>query len=249
MAKDKKGASDDEDKNKDITPAEGEEHENDEHAEDEGEAETTTEELDLDKELEEEEKRGKPDPSKARERIVKKLGKKTDEGEGESEEDESEDDLDKPMTRREAAELEERLKKNALTSTATTIARALAASDKEAQLIVAKWTNRTFPQDMSLQDQIEECYAITHRKRLIGERNEALRAAGNRANAGRNAAETHRDGAPASEPKMPSGDKIALQQAGYVWDAGKRLYKKQLGRSRGFLYKDVKTGRTFTSQS
>lgn len=247
MAKKTPGASEGEDKNKDATPAEGEEREEGEQAEDEGEAETTTEELDLDKELEEEERRGRPDPKKAHERIVKKRSVAQD-GEGEPEEDDAEDDLDQPMTRREAAALEDRMKKDALTSTATTIARALAASDKEAQLIVAKWRNRTFPQEMVLQDQIEECYAITHRKRLIGERNEALRAAGNRANAGRNAAETHRDGAPAGEPKMPTGDKVALQQAGFVWDAGKRLYKKQLGRSRGFLYKDVKTGRTFTSQ-
>lgn len=155
---------------------------------------------------------------------------------------------DKPLT---TADLEsitatatEAATKIASESLARAVARTLAASDKEAQLIFLKWQNRTFPPGMSLQDQVEEAFVVTNSKRLIGQRNEALRALRNRDGASDGTAVTHRNGAPSGEPKLADSDRTALLAAGFAWDGAKRLYKKPLT-SGGFLYQDPKTKRTF----
>lgn len=159
-------------------------------------------------------------------------------------------DADKPLTRADLASIQQEATDAATrianASAALTIARSLAASDKEAQLIVLKWQNRSFPAGMSLDAQVQEAYAIANTKRLIGERNEALRVAKNRGNANQNGAATHRDGAPAGEPAMSDADKLGLKQAGFEWDGAKRLYKKSLKGGKQFLYKDMKSGKTWT---
>lgn len=219
----------------DTATEEGAEGETGEESEDS--SSTTTKELDLDKELEEENKRGKPDPIKAK--------KAFDERQAKREAGEAEEEGDKPVTRKELAELEQRAIKRANEAQALTIAKGMAASEKEAQLIFAKWKNREFPENLPLTDQLEEAYAITHRKKLIGERNEALRAARNKANANKGAGSTAHDSGIAGEPKLSDADKYAMTAAGYVWDGAKRLYKKPLGGGKSHLYKDPKTGRTW----
>lgn len=204
-------------------------------------------ELALAKELEEEQKRT-ADLDKARERFQKNHAKPaataTTDADDTTDSDDEDDD-DKPLTRRELREAETRLEKKALVTSVLSLARAMAGSETEAQLIAAKWQNRTFPEGMTLQDQVEEAYAITHRKKLIGERQEALRALKGKGTATTTATESHRDPSPGNEPKMAAQDKAAILAAGFAWDATKRLYKKSLGR-RGFLYKDPKSGKTFT---
>lgn len=158
------------------------------------------------------------------------------------------EDDDRPLTRadlaRISADATAAAMKVANAAQVLAIAKTLATSDKEATLIAAKWGNRTFPEGMTLQDQVEEMYAVTNRKKLIGERNEALRAARNKGNANTNSAATHVDGPSSGEPKLSAADKTALQQSGFVWDTNKRLYKKPLSKGR-FLYRDAKGTRTF----
>lgn len=199
------------------------------------------EDLDLDKELEEEEKHGKPDPEIARKEFQRREAKRKEE-EGEDSE-EAENDEDKPLTRADLREIEERQYKRAQTERAMEIAESLATSPKEAKLIFTKWSNRQFPPNLPLAQQLEEAYVITHRGKLIGERNEALRAARNKSNANKDGSGTQRDATEAGEPKLSDADKTGMQQAGFVWDGAKRLYKKSLQGGRSFLYKDPKTGR------
>lgn len=198
-------------------------------------SEKNEDELDLDKELEEEQKRGKPDPEKARKAFEEREAKRKA-GEGE-------DDGDKPVSRKELAEMEQRSYKRLQNDQALQIAKSMAASDKEAQLIFAKWQNRSFPENLPLQDQIEEAFAITHRKKMIGERNEALRVARGKATASKDSASSHRDGGTAGEPKLSEADKQGLKSSGFEWDGAKRFYKKVLPGGKSHLYYDPKTKR------
>lgn len=190
--------------------------------------ETTTEdeteskkdiEIDYDAEMEKE-KKGRPDPQKAKEAFEKRESRREDEPKFE--------EGDKPLTRKELDAILSQERKINFEIRAMQIARGLSTSDKEAMLIVEKWKNRTFPHTLSLDEQIEEAYAITHRKRLIGERNEALRALKSRPGVNSDAASSHRDEPVAGEPKMSPQDRMALTAAGFAWNGKGRRWEKRL---------------------
>lgn len=204
--------------------------EEDEGSEDEETVEHTDKEIDYDAEIEAENKRGKPDPEKARDAFKNRKEKKGDQDEEE----------DKPLTRRDVADLLSNDRKERRESEAFEIANRLAGSAKEAQLIVAKWKNRSFPETLPLTQQIEEAYAITHSKRLIGERNEAVRALGNKDKVNKNAASTHRDGPTATAPKLAPQDAAAIKAAGFVFNNKSRQYEKTL-KNGSILVRDPKT--------
>ena len=199
------------DSDADPNPDEEEEEEGDENSD-----------IDLDAEIEEENRRG-PDPKKAHERIKDK----------EVEDDEEDlDEDDKPLTRREANELLAKQAKEAQETRAFDIARRLAGSDKEAELIVLKWKNRSFPAKMPLSEQVEEAYAITHRKRLISQRNEALRALKNRDGLNRTVAGTHRDSVKSNSSQQPKGmskqDRQAIETSFGPWNPKTGRFEKKL---------------------
>lgn len=135
-----------------------------------------------------------------------------------------------------------------LQNSALTIARTLATSDKEAQLMVAKWNNRSFPASMPLQQQMEEMYGAVNYRRLAGERSEALRIARNKGNVNTNGAASHIDGPAAGEPKLPEADISAMKASGFIWDGAMRVYKKPLNGGKTHLYKDPKTNRMWRAR-
>lgn len=196
--------------------------------------------LDLDKELEEENKR-KPDPEKAAQAFQEREDRRKA-AEDLAAADAA--DADKPLTRKDIAEIERRTYARLQADQALALAKAITTSDKEAQLVLAKWRNRSFPETMPLQDQLDEAYAITHRKKIIGDRNEALRALRGKGNVQTHANDTHRDAPAAGEPKLSDADKTALQQSGFTWDGTKKLYSKKLKGGKT-LYTDAKRSRTW----
>jgi hypothetical protein len=196
----------------------------DDSEEEEGDEESTDNEIDVDEELEEEKKLGKPDSKKAHKRIKDKEAE-DDEG------DEEEDEDDKPLSRKEARELLARNAREAQETRAYDLARKLTGSDKEAELVVMKWRNRTFPENLPLPLQIEEAYAITHRKRFISQRNEALRALKNRTGVKNDSTTTHRDGhsSPSKlKPKMSPQDLAAIEATGFKWVPKNGRFEKKL---------------------
>lgn len=201
-----------------------------EESTDDVEAKDTDNEIDYDAEIEKERK-GKPDPLKAKDAFKERNEKRK-----EPEDDED----DKPLTKKDlqailASERVERRSEEALA-----VARGMAGSDKEAQLIVEKWKNRTFPPTLSLTEQIEESYAITHRKKLIGERNEALRALAGKETVNKNPATAHQEGQKGTEPKMAPNDLRAIQAAGFAFNSTTRRYEKKLSNG-STLIRDPKT--------
>ena len=119
-------------------------------------------------------------------------------------------------------------------------AKKLAGSESEANLIIEIHKNRTFPQGLSLDEQLEESYAIANRKSLLAKNEELKRMIRSNNTANTSFAGTHRDPAVLDEPKM-SGDTQALKAAGFVWDGKTRLFVKQLAGGKRTLTYDPKT--------
>lgn len=229
------------DENEADAPATEDESEEDE-SEDEVEAAPDENEIDLDAEIEAERKKGVPDKKKAAEAFNKRKAKNTDkpnEEEFVDEEDDEieEDDDDKPMTRREAREFMETTRKAALETQAFSLAKQLASSDKEAELIVLKWQNRSFPPGTTLNEQIHEAFAVTHSKRLIKQREEAIRALNNKDHVNRNGAGNHQTPPPGKEPKMRAVDAAAIKASGFTFNNISRRFEKKLPNGK-IIFKD-----------
>lgn len=192
---------------------------------------STEEELDLDAEIEKERKAGEPDPAIADKAFKDRKNKR-----------EGDDDAaERPLTQKDLDAALARDRKERQADDALAFAKKMASSDKEAELIVAKWDNRTFPKGLSLLDQIQEAYVITHSKKLIGERDEALRALKGKNGIRKDAVGTHRDAAKSgNEPKLTPQDAAAIRASGFAWNNVSRQYEKKLPNGR-MLIRDNKT--------
>jgi hypothetical protein len=217
------------------TEEEASEQETEEQSEDE-----STSQFDYDAEIEAERKRG-PDPLKAKEAFEKRKEKR------EHGEDEFEDDEDKPITKKDLLSILQQQQSGFLREThadkIVSIAGELAESDKEAQYIIALHKNRTFPQDLSLKEQLEECHAIATRKKLLATNSELARSLKAKSSVVTNSATTHRDPMKGTAPKMSASDEASYKRAGFIYDSKTRQWKKKLGK--GFLIKDPKTKKSF----
>lgn len=225
-------ADDKKDDKKEDDESDDKESEEDESADEEDDSESSSkkeDELDLDAELEKERAAGKPDVRKAGESFKDRKNKR--EGTG----------ADKPLTQADLDAVEARIRKEQQNERALELAKEMAGSDKEAELIVAKWANRTFPKSLTLREQMQEAYAITHSKKLIGERNEALRALKGKRTVRNDSAGAHREGDKnPNEPKLPPADVAAIRAAGFSFNNTTRQYEKKLPNGR-LLVRDPKT--------
>ena len=168
-------------------------------------------------------------------------------GDADASKDESDD---KPLTARELDDiLSKRLsgiQKDLEGEKIKEIAKSLASSEGEANLIVEIHKNRTFPLNLSLERQLEECYAIANRERILAQNAELKRALRSKETATGYAGEAERDSGKAGEPKLSPQDAEALKMAGMVWDGVKRVYKSPIGGKKHFYY-DPKTKKRWTA--
>lgn len=230
---DDESADDSEDESDEESEKEESDDDSDEESEEEDESEGSSKkkELDLDAELERERELGKPDPVKAID-AFKKRNEKRQEHSSE----------DKPLTKKDLDAFEAKIRKDAERERAFDYAKEMAGSEKEAELIVAKWGNRTFPKTLTLKEQIQEAYAITHSKKIIGERDEAIRALRGKTGIKTNSASTHHDApsGPGGEPKLPKDEAQIMRQSGFVWNQKERRHEKKLPNGT-ILVRDPKT--------
>lgn len=212
------------------------EAETEETAETEGKEESTSQ-FDYEAELEAEKKRG-PDPEKAREAFLERKRKR----EGEVEKEEAPED--KPMTRAEMEaffeERTQRLQKDQNADRIREFASEMADSDAEASLIVEIHKNRTFPQGLSLKEQVEEAWAIANRKRLAAKNVELARALQGKAGVNTDAASTHRDPQEGTAPKVAPDLKASLKRSGFSYNGKERRFEKKLPNGK-LLIKDTPT--------
>lgn len=247
MAKKDETAKDEKDLEADDETAESMEDEeadaDDSPEESEDEASNTDNEIDYDAELDKENK-NKADPKIAEQAFKGRKKKRTADGSADETEDTDAEEVDEdeqPLTRGEAKRLLASTEKKNLVVTALQIAKTLATSEKEALLIVAKWENRTFPTNVPLSEQIEEMYAVVHRKKLIGERNEALRGLKNKGRVNSDASGDRKDPkGDGSAPKIAPDMKVAITQSKLVLNKTTNRYERKLPNGDLLIY-DVKT--------
>src|SRR3990167_4018248 len=238
MAEEKKDALDSKDEGK----KEGEESQEESETE-EGEEESKEDSQNLNwKKIAEDERlrREKAERALTEQRLASKKDKTDDE------KDET-DDEDKPLTGNELRSIlqEERkiTQREFLYSRIREIARSLAASDDEADAVVAIFNNRSFPETLSLDEQVKEAFYIAHGPRLTAKILELRRSLRGKEGTKKSGAEdAHRDEPKGNEPKLSPQDKAELERLGFVWD-GKQYSKKLSGGKT--LVRDWKTKKTF----
>jgi len=154
--------------------------------------------------------------------------------------EEDEVDEDAPLTGKQLQDIlrkeREQTKKELNASSIALKAREIAGSDSEAQLIIEIHKNRSFPDGLSLDEQIEEAYAIANRHKIVAENSDLKRALRGKDTISTNVAGTHRDSPALDEPKLSQGDVGAIKAAGFIWDGKTRLYVKKLPTGRTLSY-------------
>jgi len=209
---------------------------------DEGDAKDFNNKIDYKAELEKErEARTKAEKALAEKRFKTKH-------KDEEPDDEEDDEEDKPLTLKDVERILSKSKEDTLKEVNRTkafeLADRLATDPDERDLALEIFQNRTFPSHLSLEDQIEESFVIANRKKIIGERNEALRALKNKDNVNKGGAGSHRDPMKNTrEPQLSDADKDAMKSAGYSWNGSLNRYEKKL-KNGSVIVGDPKTGKT-----
>lgn len=175
-----------------------------------------------------------PDPVRA------KIAKKERDAKKETDDDDEEDE-DKPLTESRLREILAESNQTNRADEILKIAKGIAKSDAEALAIVATHKNRSFPSNLSLQDQLEESQAIVNRKINGAKTKEMARALKSKGGRKDDSASTHRDPQAGSEPKMSPADASGIKSAGYKWDPTKRIYKKALPGGKFLYMKDLRS--------
>lgn len=123
------------------------------------------------------------------------------------------------------------------------MARELARSDAEAELTLELHKSTTFPPHFTMRDRIRAAHAMANREKIIGEREEALRALRGKEGVSRDATTGFFDSLPGSEPKLSSQDAQAIKDAGFIWNGTSRRFEKKLPNG-NIVIRDSKTGNT-----
>lgn len=213
------------------TTEETEVEETEESAEEE-KAEDTDNTIDYEAEIEKERAaRKKAENALAEKRFKAKHPKQQDQ-ETDSDDTEEEDEEEKPLTVRDLqkilAQERQQTQKDLQVVQAEEIAKRLAGSDAEKNLILEIHKNRTFPAYLSLADQIEEAYIIANRKKFIGENSELKRALRAKDGVNNNAAGTHQKSPKGPAPKFAPKDEATFAASGFKMNLQSRRYEKKL---------------------
>lgn len=187
-----------------------------------------TKDTDYDAEIEKEKALGKRDGATA---FIDRTIKRNATGEEIVTPVEEEDDDNAPATKGDLKRIARITTAQNLETQALALARNLTTGvhenpDKAAQLIIAKWKNRSFPTDMPLQEQIEEMNIVTFKDKITGTAAEAARAARGKTSVVRDGAGSHQGDRPADEPT--GEDATAIKAAGFVWNGAARRWQKTM---------------------
>lgn len=211
---------------------------------DDGEGSSKKEDTDYEAELAKERERTAKAEQAAADKAFKLREAKRKKEDGEDVEGDEEIDEDEPLTKKQLDKVlskeREKTRKEMQSETIALKAKKLSRSDAEANLIIEIHKNRSFPENLSLDEQLEEAWAIANRKSFVAKNEELKRALKGKETASTDVASTHKDTAPIDEPKANANDVEAIKAAGFVWNGKTRMYEKALKGSRVLVY-DPKT--------
>ena len=186
---------------------------------------------------------------KAEKALAERRFKQSKEKRESSEDETSADtDDDKPLTKKELQNLlvqrDRENEKRLNEARALEIAKQLSTNNDEVDYALAIFRDRQFPSYLTLEEQVEESFAIANSKRIIGQRNEALRAARSKDTVSKSASGSAGGSSmQRSTPKISSADSSALIAAGFTFNTKAQRYEKKLGDGRT-LVRDPKTKQT-----
>lgn len=180
----------------------------------------------------EKERIGKPDPLKAKERFEKKKEEPV----------EYEDEEDKPITKRDLAEILGGFQKQSQEMSAIDIARRHTSSEAEAQAALTFWKTRVKTTGNLEEDVLFAIGGLNHRK-IVAKNKELAAALHSRENASNDSASAFKDSPQSPSPKLSANDTKAYERAGFSFDTKDKVWKKKLPNGK-FLVKDPRTKAT-----
>lgn len=196
---------------------------------------------------EEKERADAADKALANDRYKQDEARRKAEEDAKTTEDDDDDEEDKPLTKAdfqaERAKDRQIMQKQLQKQEADSIVKGMTDNVDEQNYVLEIHKNRTFPENLSLKDQLEEAYAIANKDKWKGERDEAMRKAKGDKSANTDGATAHRKApeSKAGEPLMSAEDKQSLVSKGWKWNTTNKRYEKST--STGIaLYRDPKTG-------
>ena len=182
---------------------------------------------------------------KAEEALAKKRFKVKREDYEEEEKEEEEEEI-KSLSKEEVASMiqeeNQKIAKLILENQANSLAEQFASEPAEKELIIEKWKGRTFPQGMSINEQIEEIYVIVNKKKLLSERNEALRALSGKERVNRDSSGTYQEEPKGKEPQLAPDVKSVLLSGGFVYNYNTKRHERKLPNGT-VMYRDPATGK------
>lgn len=145
---------------------------------------------------------------------------------------EPEEEGKKYLTREEAEEIvareREKTRKEMLSDQIKGIADRLATNDTERDLIIETHRNRSFPEHLSLEQQLEECFVIANKSKILGENRELKRAVAGKQSVSTDAAETRQDEPKGKQPNISGADKAEFARLGFKWNGTNKRWEKKL---------------------
>ena len=161
------------------------------------------------------------------------------------------EDDDRPITKKELNEILQRDRQQTVKELQSSRIREkvsqLTSNEAEANYIIELHKNRIFPESTSIDEQLEECYAIANRKKLLETVSELKRANVAKGLQKTTFEGTHQDSQVVGEPQtMSSQDVTAIKASGYIWDGALMVYKKPLPKGK-FLFFDPKTKKRWSN--
>jgi membrane protein involved in colicin uptake len=141
------------------------------------------------------------------------------------------------LTKADLLAMEDRLEKRFASSTIKDIAEKLSSSPEEAEAILETHRNRTFPSNLSLEQQLKECQAIVNAPSIMGQRNELARALLNKNGVSNGSTSSRPDTLPKNkEPEITPDVKLVLREQGLTFNQTSGLYEAKLSGNRIRIY-------------
>jgi hypothetical protein len=143
------------------------------------------------------------------------------------------EDDEKPITKKDLSELllaerqqtEKLLQKNRIEETL----KGLTTNPDEANLIREIHQSRVFPSHLSIEEQVQEAFVIANSKRILAQRNEALRALKSKSVVNNDVAGQYQENKERPEQRLKPDVEFVLKGQGFKYNPQARQWEKAVG--------------------
>lgn len=197
------------------------------------------------KKLEEMLQREREAREKAEKALAEKAFKAREQKRLQEDDIEEQDEYDKPLTYKDLpailAKEREATRKELLNAEIKRLATRSAENEVQRDLIIEIHKNRHFPEHLTLEEQLDECFLIANKDRILGQNYELKRALAKKAS--NDSTGDYQVSQKGNEPKMASADAAEYARMGLKYNSTNKRWEKKLANGKT-LVKDPKTGTT-----